>query len=342
MDPLDLTFASGSSLAKRDCVSDCVVPSCSSVTCGTAETCILSSQTCDQCPSVSCVSLAVTNLNTQHHSGIPKGAIAGIVIAIIALAAVSGLLAWIIWKRRRTIYEINEKASVHELENDLSSSFGQGQERLSSIPSHVSIQIGLSPALAQDASSNPMSNLPSLGDHFFSADELLRMSYADSRTSLAPTIESSARNDGGAAIIQANNPVTAVRAKAAVLQFSKSPTTTSPVELNSPSATQHVLPLERLRISQRPMSSFWDDSESVLASPIERDLISPSKFSVSSRSEKGDPTTPTKRKSEGRLLTGDSSSPPQAKASEMSQDPSVAVLPTINSISNEDDKITRS
>lgn len=302
-------------MSKRDCVSDCVVPSCSSVQCAASETCVLSSQTCSQCPTVSCVSLSVTNLPGDHKTSIPKGAIAGIIIAVLLLLAGSLFLAWVIRQRRRNSQEAIEKAPTSGDEKDLEIFQSDESYRDSAGPSHASIQICLSPNLVQelDQSGGCLSNTPVLGEHFFSADELLRMSYADSRSSLATTVDTAHKNDTGAAIMQANKPVTAVRAKAAVLQFVKTPTVLSDTDADRALSGRSQVTSDRRITSQSPLASFWDDSESVLASPIERDLISPSKFSSTGSGMKSDSSTPTKSKSHGRSLTGDEDPPVLAR-----------------------------
>lgn len=216
-------------LSKRGCVSDCVVPSCSSISCASTETCILSSQTCSACPAVSCVSLSLTVTDTTTDSDVvPKGAIAGIVIAGLLLLCGISFLAWHIQKRRRVIREINEKADLMDEDPDLEENNSEFEDvsysRISRSDSKVaSIQIALDEDLKLSSGLN--SPLPA-PDHFFSADELLRMSYADSVSSRATSIRiatKSMNEDTDAAIMQANNPVLAVRTKASVLKIQKVP-----------------------------------------------------------------------------------------------------------------------
>lgn len=228
-------------LLKRECVSNCEIPSCSSITCGKEQTCILSSQTCDQCPTVSCVSLSLTSNGQSTKASFPKGAIAGIVIIILILLGSVAYLTIKIRRRRQSLQQ-NSKSVIEIEELNREATFGGRPESdLASI--RIQLEAGSDRGAASPASTG----------HFFSADELLRMSYAESMQSRSSL---NTVGDSGAAIMQPNNPLTAVRAKAAVLQFTKN-------------------------VQERPpvLESCFEDDESILESPIERDLISPSRFS---------------------------------------------------------------
>lgn len=285
------------SLLKRDCVSDCVVPSCTSITCSANEICVLSSQTCSSCPTVSCVSTSLTATTVDTTSPFPKGAIAGIAVAAVLLLVCAGFLFHKLRQRRQVIKEIGEKASLRgsaqEMGYEDDDEVGPSSP-VSRFPSNASIQIGLGPSVEAklDPNSRTVSPLPSPNDHFFSADELLRMSYAESTNSAGTSRTRSTMNDGGAAIMQANNPILAVRAKAAVMQFTRRQSgaqqlaknqrdsrwlrTHSLLRQSSPQGTRSQgadLPLEQQIVPQ----SVWEE-ESVASSPIENELITPDRF----------------------------------------------------------------
>lgn len=302
-------------LSKRGCVSDCVVPSCSSISCSAAETCILSSQTCSSCPSVSCVSLSLTVTdNATEHDTIPKGAIAGIVVACLLLLCSITFLAWHIQKRRNVIREITEKAGFRDDYQDLEENSDDGNEdgcsRVSRSNSQVaSIQIALGEELK--LTSGNISPLPT-PDHFFSADDLLRMSYAESassRTNSMNNVTRATNGDTDAAIMQANNPIVAVRAKASVMKIQRPPYT---IDNAARRSRPRELTLEHSNGASGPvLGSFWEnDSDSILESPIETDFISPRKFKESPAKKVDGETfsqhslTPTKPKL-GRSLTSD-------------------------------------
>ncbi|CCG84194.1 protein of unknown function [Taphrina deformans PYCC 5710] len=215
---------------------------------------------------------------------------------------------------------------------------GESSGSVARFPSNASIQIGLgtsiSPALAP--SSRAASPLPLPNDHFFSADELLRMSYAESvdgpnSATNKPTRISA--NDGEAAIMQANNPVLAVRARAAVLQLTKRQSLGSPIVTasafdnfqaagQSKRGSENALVVERMSSVGQPRS-FWE-AESVTSSPIERDLISPDRFeamnsttstkSAAGRSRLSEQDTPTRTDASKRtsnLAELEKDTPPQ-------------------------------
>lgn len=265
-------------LSKRGCVSDCVVPSCNSIRCSASEACILSAQTCGACPAVSCVPLELTVTMQPMDTRIPKGAIAGIVIAAIVLVLAASLLFYKIRQRRRLILEINEKRMKGLPVSDLEQNevYDDKSHRLSDV---ASITIGISEELAASPTALASPQLP--GDHFFSADELLRMSYAESESSDSRASQQSQTRDYEAAMIQrTNSTATAMRAK--IFQYSRASALGIEASTGTDNAQQNLTLTHHSESAASGPTSCWeDDQDSILDSPVERDLISKDHFEPS-------------------------------------------------------------
>ena len=287
----------GGHLAKRDCVQNCPAPSCANVQCASDELCVFTAQTCQSCPTTSCVSIngigatpsssmsndtsSSTTLPARSANKFPAGAVAAVIVVGVLLML--GLVSLGFWYRRRKRLIASGAYTTKEHYDDEGpydhgslARPGCGSVRialdntarpqiLSSIaPSEGVSLIAMSEALRRtpsDSQTLPIcldddtlrsanSRLLTYADlagidgnkHFFGADELMRMSYAASRTSLVSGPNTLSRHVSGvtthtnrsvvsggdheAAIIQANNQVMGVRARANVVQLTK-PSTTS-------------------------------------------------------------------------------------------------------------------
>ncbi|ORY76662.1 hypothetical protein BCR37DRAFT_383297 [Protomyces lactucae-debilis] len=267
-------------LAKRDCVSQCVVPSCATIKCSANEMCVVSAQTCEACPKVSCAALSggSTALAGKDKTGFPIGAIAGVVV--IALLLALGLAWFIVRKRRvaRCTAEMEEESSEMEKQSakDATTYASQWLGGSQSRPreSSASLPICLGPVLREE-------NKDTL---FFVADDVYRMSYAESLAHTSPEKRTtSGVVDTSPAIIQSANQVTTQRVRPAMIQF----------RLGTSNPAHSPLVEER---------SGWEDDEAD-ESPIERDLISRG-ATAPARESHTSPSRPSLRRTGSRILTG--------------------------------------
>ncbi|WWC88363.1 uncharacterized protein L201_003274 [Kwoniella dendrophila CBS 6074] len=91
-------------LWKRDgCVScDEATPQCN---CAAGEKCILTSRTCNQCPTIQCI-----KSSSSKSKGVNPGAIAGPVVAVLVIASL-GLFWWLRRKKRRDLARLESLAA---------------------------------------------------------------------------------------------------------------------------------------------------------------------------------------------------------------------------------------
>ncbi|GAO48051.1 hypothetical protein SAICODRAFT_5826 [Saitoella complicata NRRL Y-17804] len=230
---LSISLVSGEGLlGRRDCVT-CPDIDLSCPSCDDGETCILSTQTCDACASVSCVNLSgsssasSTSASSDGGGGGSKqtGSIAGGVVGGLAFVALLITAFWF-WHRRQIrrrrggialpthTHTDPEKCTTTVTPKDTNpnSSTSKNRRTMASIASTIFtsqprgsnvIPIHLSPQLPSNATM-PTLNIPpshihtanlvpvpsphlalpqNLSTQFFSADDLLRVSYASSQKS---------------------------------------------------------------------------------------------------------------------------------------------------------------
>ncbi|BFZ54647.1 hypothetical protein PYCC9005_001684 [Savitreella phatthalungensis] len=298
-------------LAKRDCVSDCPTPSCATLSCSSNQICVLTAQTCDACPQVSCQSLdsgtfegvrspnsaSSSTSSNSSNAGVknfPTGAVASTTVLGILLLA--GLISFGLWRVRRR-RAAAEEATAREAKQ--ATGADDDEDDLDDSDHNVCIRLDVEkPAASVSIQSLPI-HLEQDNDLVFGADEMMRMSYASRASSLPVPRTTSAfmrgssttlESDSEAAIIQANNRVMGVRAKANVVQLRKpSASTTSlsstvrrlPTAHEEPRQSDVALSRPATKSSglanvQGPEDNFFEiDTESIIDSPIQRDFFTP-------------------------------------------------------------------
>lgn len=265
-------------LAKRQCVSNCVVPDCGTITCSADQVCVVSAQTCEACPQVSCAALSAPSSAAVSSPKriFPVGVIAGVTISAALLALG---LAYFLFLRRKKALQTQARADEAEADKQKTPKASMEMSPYSSVwlnhqqQSHVStatLPVCLGPAMTEEVKDTL----------FFGADDVLRMSYAESLARASPEKRATGEGlvDVSPAIIQGVNQVTAQRAKPAMINF----------KLSS-SKRQSPLVEER---------SGWEDDDEE-RSPVERDMIERDSLSQSAASAE------TARRTLSRNLTGD-------------------------------------
>lgn len=258
-------------LRRTSCVSDCTIPSCLQLNCPAGETCVLSSQTCDTCPVVSCIALGSppsrpAQMSFQQGQLAEPGIIVAVIIAVLIFCALFSFLIWKLMRRLGNIGDSQEKQYwIKDLETiDPATDTRQSNMTLGSLATTMHAE---SPNIIRIGLHKMSDRAPSLefyeqGDMFFSADELLRMSYAASSYKSQSVRTSIASTQSNTAIIKPAQKYFPVRAKGALIQVSKA---------------QDPTILQRSRMNECTIlnenKSYWDDSYDVPESPIEMDMI---------------------------------------------------------------------